>query len=60
MYAGSGIRLSAKIKLYKSKSWLTRKYLVDKLSEEEIAKLANTTQVTINRYLREFGLKKDR
>lgn len=48
------------LKLYKSKAWLRRKYLVEKLSEPEIARLAGTTQVTINRYLREYGLKKER
>lgn len=49
-----------KVKLYQSKAWLQRKWEVDKLSEAEIAKLAGTSQVTINRYLKEFGLKKER
>ena len=49
-----------RIKLYISYAWLRRKWEVEKLSEAEIAKIAGTTQMTINRYLRQFGLKKDR
>lgn len=49
-----------RIKLYTSYAWLRRKWEVEKLSEAEIAKIAGTTQMTINRYLRQFGLKKDR
>lgn len=48
------------MKLYQSEKWLFRKYHIERLSEAEIAKLANTTPMTINRYLRKFGLKKDR
>lgn len=47
-------------KLYQSKKWLTKKFVHDKLSEKEIAELAGTTQVTINRYLRKFGLKREK
>lgn len=50
----------ARPKLYTSYAWLRKKYVVDKLSESEIAELAGTTQVTINRYLHQFGLKKKR
>lgn len=49
-----------RIKLYQSEKWLRRKYLVEKLSEQEIADLANTSQVTINTYLKKFGLKAKR
>jgi DNA-binding MurR/RpiR family transcriptional regulator len=49
-----------KVKLYASKAWLTRKYEVEKRSEKEIAELAGTTVMTINRYLHKYGLKKDR
>lgn len=49
-----------KIKLYTSYAWLRRKWLVEKLTEQEIADLAGTTQVTINRYLKQFGLRKER
>lgn len=46
-----------RVKLYQSKNWLRRKYLVEKLTEQEIADLAGTSQVTINTYLKKFGLK---
>lgn len=45
-------------KLYQSKNWLTRKYVTEGLTETEIAALCGATQVTINRYLRKFGLRK--
>lgn len=48
------------VKLYQSEKWLTKKYVYDRLTESEIAELCGTSQVTINRYLRKFGLKKDR
>lgn len=48
----------AKPKLYTSYAWMRRKYYVEKLSEEEIAKLAGTTQVTINTWLKKHGLRK--
>ena len=47
------------LKLYTSKKWLTKKYQADRLSETEIAELCGVTQVTINRYLRKFDLKRD-
>jgi transposase len=47
-----------KVKLYASEAWLRRKYLHEGLSETEIAVLADTTQVTINTWLKRFGLKK--
>lgn len=49
-----------RLKLYQSYAWLKRKYVTERLTEEEIAKLAGTTQVTINRYLHQFELKKKR
>lgn len=48
------------IKLYQSYAWLRRKYVVEKLTEQEIATQAGTTQATINRYLAQYGLKKKR
>jgi len=48
------------MKVYQSKKWLTKKFVHEKLSEKEIADLCGVTQVTINRYLHKFGLKKER
>ena len=47
-----------RIKLWTSKAWMRKKYLVEKLSETEIAELAGTNQSTINRWLRKHELKK--
>jgi DNA-directed RNA polymerase specialized sigma subunit len=46
------------MKLYQSEKWLRKKYIVEGLTETEIAELCNVTQVTINRQLRKFGLRK--
>jgi transposase len=46
------------VKLYKSKRWLYKKYVAERLTEDEIAELANTNQSTINRWLKKFELKK--
>lgn len=46
------------VKLYNSKSWLTKKYVHDRLSDEEIAKLAGATARTIRTKIKEFGLKR--
>lgn len=48
------------IKIYQSYNWLRRKYVVERLTEQEIAVLANTTQATINRWLVQHNLKKKR
>lgn len=45
-------------KLYQSKAWLYKRYVVDRLTQEEIAKLAGTTQVTIKRWIDKFDLKR--
>ena len=47
-------------KLYTSYAWMEKKYAVEKLTEQEIATLAGTTQATINRWLDKHGLKKKR
>lgn len=49
-----------RVKLYSSKNWLRKKYTVERLTEQEIAELANTTQATINRWLVKHGLKRSR
>lgn len=43
-------------KLYQSKAWLTKRYLVDKKTIEEIAKECGTSHQTVYRYLVDFGL----
>lgn len=43
-------------KLYKSKAWLTKRYVIDRLTIEEIAKECETTHQTVYRYLVEFDL----
>lgn len=53
-----GMAMGKVIKLYESEVWLRRKYLREKLSEQEIAEQAGCSQPTINRALRKFGLKK--
>lgn len=47
-----------KIKLYESHAWLHRRFVIDRLTEQEIAALANTSQPTIHRALIKQGLKK--
>jgi hypothetical protein len=46
-------------KLYKSKSWLYKRYVVEKKTIEEIAKEAGTSHQTIYRYLVDAGLIKN-
>jgi hypothetical protein len=48
----------ARPKVYTSRAWLRRKFLVERLTETEIAELAGTSQVTINKWLRFHGLRK--
>lgn len=50
----------ARVKIYQSEAWLRRQLYVNKLSEEEIAELAGTSQATISRWLNHFGLIKKR
>lgn len=49
--------MAKRVRLWQSEAWLRRKYLHEKLNEEQIAKLAGTTQVTINTWLKKFGLR---
>jgi DNA-binding MurR/RpiR family transcriptional regulator len=42
-------------KLYQSKAWLRRRYLVERKSPEEIAKECGVSHMTIYRKLKEFG-----
>ncbi len=44
------------MKLYKSKDWLYRRYVVQRKTMEEIAKECNVTTMTIYRALKDNGL----
>jgi len=46
------------MKPYTSKRWMELKYIKQRLTEEEIAKEANTSQATINRWLKRHGIHK--
>lgn len=48
------------MKLYQSKDWLYRRYLVQKKTITQIAEEAGTSAMTIQRYLVQFGLIKKR
>jgi transposase len=50
--------MAKRVRLWQSENWLRRKYLHENMSEEAIAKLAGTSQVTINAWLKRFGLRK--
>lgn len=47
-------------KLYKSETWLRKRYLVDKKTPQEIAKESGASLETIYVYLAKFGLRKSR
>lgn len=44
------------MKLYKSKDWLYRRYIVQKKTMQEIAKECGVTTMTIYRSLKDHGL----
>jgi len=44
------------MKLYQSKDWLYRKYIVQKKTIVEIGNECGVSAMTIQRYLQEFGL----
>ena len=46
------------MKLYKSKDWLYRRYVVQKKTMEDIAKECGVTVMTIHRALKEKGIMK--
>ena len=48
------------MKLYQSKDWLHRRYVVQKKTVTEISKECNVSAMTIQRYLDQFGLIKKR
>jgi DNA-binding phage protein len=47
------------MKLYESRDWLYRRYVVQKKSVTEIAKEAGCSHMTIQRALEKFGLIKN-
>jgi DNA-binding MurR/RpiR family transcriptional regulator len=48
------------MKLYQSKDWLYRRYIVQKKNVTEIAKECGVSAMTIQRYLDQFGFNKKR
>lgn len=44
--------------LLKSKEWLWRRYVKDRMTEQEIADLIGVNQSSVNRALKKHGLKK--
>jgi hypothetical protein len=48
------------MKLYQSKDWLHRRYIVQKKTVTEIAAECKVSAMTIQRYLEQFGLIKKR
>jgi hypothetical protein len=48
------------MKLHTNEKWLTKRFLVDKKSPEEIAKECGVSVETIYVYLSKFGLRKSR
>lgn len=48
------------VHLYRSFAWMRKKYVIENLTEQEIAALAGTTQATVNRWLEKHGLKAKR
>lgn len=48
----------AKPKLHTSKKWLYRKYVIERMTEQQIAAEAGTDQATINRWLHRHELKR--
>lgn len=44
--------------VYKSRLWMYKRYVIERLKEEEIAKLAGTSQATIHRWIEKHKIKK--
>jgi len=47
-------------KLYESKDWLYKRYIVERKDVMTIAKEAGCSHMTIVRYLEKFGIKKNK
>lgn len=52
--------MATSVKLYQSKEWLFRRYVLQKKTVTQIAEEAGTSAMTIQRYLDKFGLIKRR
>lgn len=48
------------VKLYQSEKWLRRRYLLERMTAKEIGVVCGVTEMTIDRYLDKFALKKNR
>jgi DNA-directed RNA polymerase specialized sigma subunit len=48
------------VKLYQSKEWLYRRYVVQKKTVTEIGKECGVSAMTVQRYLQAFGLLRKR
>ena len=48
------------MKLYQSRQWLHRRYVVQRKTVIEIAKECDVSAMTVQRYLEQFGLIKKR
>lgn len=48
------------MKLYESKDWLYKRYVVERKDIVTIAKEANCSHMTIQRYLEKYGMLKKR
>lgn len=46
------------MKLYESKAWLYKRYIIERKGIIEMAKEAGCSHMTIQRYLKKFGLLK--
>ena len=42
---------------YKSRTWMRKKYVVEKWNQQQIADYCKTDQATISRWLKKHGLK---
>lgn len=47
------------MELYKDKDWLYEQYYIQKHNKREIAKLANCNEMTIHKYMKQFGFQTD-
>ena len=48
------------LKLYTNETWLRKRYVMDKKSPEDIAKVCGVSSETIYVYLAKFGLRKSK